>query len=173
MCAYNFLFYDNSSGAPKGWAETLDFLGGTSGQVTPALTKRLVKFATRFRLSGNVWQQWISYVLMMHENPFTLACERQTIDPEATIFKLVSGDFGLFRELMHTDVADFTDYIPPYGSEPGDEGIRIAELTGRLAAAQDNEEFGRIAADYYAQYGVGMYGLYKAFDKLGLLNHDS
>ena len=140
------------------------------------LTRRLVAFATEFALYGNIWQQWIAYMLMMHENAFTLTCERRTVGQSSTMMKLAEKDFDLFRQLMSYDLEaagkrSGTDYLSMMGSyhlpfaqetESG-PGKQIRILTAKLAHAADAREFGRVMAQYYAEYGVGIYGLYKAF----------
>ena len=139
-----------------------------------ALAGRLVSFATEFGLSGNVWQQWLTYTLMMHENAFTRACERREILPDSTLMQLAKLDLGTFMELFGADDSDFDDdekvlnmmlsYKAPYdGGCITGAGRRIEELSGRLASAEDIEEFARILTEYYSKYGSGIYGLYKAF----------
>ena len=140
------------------------------------LTCRLVSFATEFALYGNLWQQWVTYMLMMHENAFTLACERRTIAQSSTMMKLAEKDFEMFMEMMNCDLVmlgketgtDLLEMLMTYhmpfaqASESG-PGRLIRILAGKLAHAGDAREFGRIISQFYAQYGVGMYGLYKAF----------
>lgn len=140
------------------------------------LTRRLVSFATEFALYGNIWQQWITYMLMMHENPFTLACERRTIGQSSTMMKLAEKDFELFREFMSTDLdaagkatgtdilAMMANYHVPFAQETdAGPGKQIRILSAKLVHARDTREFGQIMSQFYAEYGVGMYGLYKAF----------
>ena len=43
--------------------------------------RKLVRFAAEFGLSGNIWQQWLTYIMMTQENAFTLTCERQPVRP--------------------------------------------------------------------------------------------
>lgn len=139
-----------------------------------ALAGRLVSFATEFGLSGNVWQQWLTYTLMMHENAFTRACERREILPDSTLMKLAKFDLGTFMELFGADDSDFDDdekvlsmmlsYKAPYDGECiTGAGRRIDELSSRLASTEDIGEFARILTEYYSKYGSGIYGLYKAF----------
>ena len=82
----DFLFYTD-------WN---DFVTGSAA----ALAGRLAAFATEFGLSGNVWQQWLTYILMMHDNAFTLACERREVLPDSTLVKLAERDLGIFMELF-------------------------------------------------------------------------
>ena len=155
-----FLFY-------TGWDESLT-------ESASALAGRLAVFATEFGLSGNVWQQWLTYVLMMDENAFTQACERRDIMPDSTLMQLAQRDLGIFMELFNTGEADFDgadeilklmlDYKAPYADECiTDAGRQIKELCSRLASANDVKGFAGILTDYYSKYGSGIYSLYKAF----------
>lgn len=134
--------------------------------------RRLITFAAEFGLTGNIWQQWLTYVMMTHENPFTLTCERQTVSGETTLLRMAETDFRRFRELFTVDftkmerdlLAEMTDYRAPYaGYEMTDAGRRIAALTEKLASAGDLQTFIGLMTDHYAAYGTGICGLYKAF----------
>lgn len=156
----NFLFYTD-------WDEIVN--SSASG-----LAGRLAAFATEFGLSGNVWQQWLTYTLMTHDNAFTLACERCEILEDSTLLQLAKRDLSIFMELFRTEKADFDededllplmlDYKAPYaGDSMTEAGHIIKDLCGRLAEAEDVQEFARTLTEYYASHGAGMYGLYKAF----------
>ena len=140
------------------------------------LTRRLISFATEFALYGNLWQQWIAYMLMMHENPFTFAGERRAIGQSSTMMKLAEKDFELFMQLMNYDLAAvgkatgtdllemLTNYRLPFAQESeSGPGRQIRTLAGKLSHAPDVKSFARVMTQYYAEYGVGIYGLYKAF----------
>ncbi len=139
-----------------------------------ALAGRLAAFATEFGLTGNVWQKWLTYILMMHDNAFTLACERREVAEDSTLMLLAEHDLEVFMELFNAEKDDFEEddgmlplllnYKGPYESECiTDAGRIIEELSGRLAAADDIKAFARALTDYYKDYGTGIYGLYKAF----------
>ena len=156
----NFLFYTDWNNSVTGSA--------------PSLAGTLASFATEFGLSGNVWQHWLTYNLMMHDNAFTLACERREVLPDSTLVKLAERDLGIFMELFKTEESDFDedegllplmlDYMAPYDCECiTDAGRRIKELSCRLAEAEDIKEFTRTLIDHYEKHGAGMYGLYNAF----------
>ena len=140
------------------------------------LTCRLVSFATEFALYGNLWQQWIAFMLMMHENAFTLASERRTVGQSSTMMKLAEKDFELFRQLMNFDLdavgkatgtdmlSLMTNYRLPFAQESeSGPGRQIRALTSKLSHASDVKSFARVMSQYYAEFGVGIYGLYKAF----------
>ena len=156
----DFLFYTD-------WN---DFVTGSAA----ALAGRLAAFATEFGLSGHVWQQWLTYILMMHDNAFTMACERREVLPDSTLMKLAERDLGIFMELFRAGDEDFDedekvltlmlDYKAPYdGDCISDAGKRIEELSAGLASAEDVSGFARVLTDYYSKCGSGIYGLYKAF----------
>lgn len=140
----------------------------------PALAATLAAFATEFGLSGNVWQQWLTYNLMMSDNSFTQVCERREVLPDATLVSLAERDLTIFMELFRTEETDFDedegllplmlDYRAPYDADSITEaGRRIRDLSGRLAEAADVKEFTRALMDHYEKCGAGMFGLYKAF----------
>lgn len=148
--------------------------GGCVTDPVSALAGRLAAFATEFGLSGNVWQQWLTYILMTHENAFTLACERREIMADSTLMKLAGRDLDVFMELFRTDESDFDDdekvlalmldYKAPYeNGTVSDAGRRIAELSEKLAAAADADTFAHSLTEYYGSCGSGTFGLYKAF----------
>ena len=156
----NFLFYTD-------WDDSVT-------ESAPALAGTLAAFATEFGLSGNVWRQWLTYILMTHDNAFTLACERRDILPDSTLMKLAERDLSIFMELFRTEESDFDedegllplmlDYKWPYEVECITEaGRRIQELSSSLAEAEDVKEFSRTLTEHYEKYGSGMFGLYKAF----------
>ena len=140
----------------------------------PALAATLAAFATEFGLSGNVWQQWLTYNLMMSDNSFTQVCERREVLPDATLVSLAERDLTIFMELFRTEETDFDedegllplmlDYRAPYDADSITEaGRRIRNLSGRLAEAADVKDFTRALMDHYEKCGAGMFGLYKAF----------
>ena len=166
------------TGCESDWHYTLAALkrDTESPEMIRELTCRLVTFATEFGLYGNVWQQWITYMMMMHENAFTLACERRMVSQLSTMMRLAENDFALIRDLFSYDLrahhddpdlrllAAMQDYRIPFAQETvSPEAKQIRMLAGRLARARDSKDFGRIAAEHYAEYGVGIYGLYRAF----------
>ena len=167
----DFLFFNNSAK----WDNTLDILGDDYFPETELL-RRLVSFGTEFGLSGNLWQQWLTYELMIQENPFTLTCERQKLSDGATLLQMAETDFRLFRKLFFTDFAALgreqlkrvTRYQAPYaGYTMTEAGKRIDALCRKLAETGDLKAFIDLITDHYAAYGTGIFGLYKAFRVAG------
>ena len=130
-----------------------------------ALIRRLVSFAAEFGLEGNIWQQWLSYTLMTDENDFTLACERREVLEDCTLMELAASDMAGIRELMHKEpVPLMSSYRQPCrANSVTAQGRRIAGLTGRLDAAGSDRAFLKELCSEYERYGIGIYGLYRAF----------
>jgi predicted AAA+ superfamily ATPase len=156
----DFLFYTD-------WDECIT--GSAS-----VLAGRLAAFATEFGLEGNVWQHWLTYNLMMHDNAFTMACERREIVPDSTLMKLAEHDLSIFMELFRIEADDFDEdekllslmlnYKAPYtGDHSTGAGRLIEELSVMLAYAGSVESFARILTEHYCRFGCGIYGLYRAF----------
>lgn len=141
----------------------LDEISGMSDK--SALTRRLVSFASEFGLGGNIWQQWLTYLIITDENGFSLACERQAVKKDSTLMELVMPDMAKFRELMAMEpVPQLSAYVQPYEAASGTEAGRlIAEISDELAAAEDDSAFASIVTKYYEEHGAGIYGLFKAF----------
>lgn len=139
------------------------------------LISRLVSFATEFGLSGNIWQQWIAYLLISDENSYSLACERRSVDRDSTMVKLAATDFEQIYELFRNGTESdnpvlgemlplFEAYKAPYVDEKESaEGRQIKELAILLAGAENAAEFADIVTKYYEKHGTGAYGLYRAF----------
>ena len=101
------------------------------------LTRTLVSFATEFGLEGNIWQHWLTYILMTDENPFSLACERMLIREDSTLMQLAAPDLSLFRELMNAEPgvsctggrSDLLSLVKDYRSPYDDAAGGVADET--------------------------------------------
>lgn len=171
----NFLFYSEEY---EEWKQTLDALRELDedriGRACAWLIRRLVAFASEYGLEGNLWQHWLAYILIMHENPFTLACERMEISADAALAELAKPDLRRFKELFRESFDDemimaITNYRSPYANGAGSglievsPGFRIRSFSEKLASAEDDEDFFRAVTAEYAQYGCGAFALCRAF----------
>ncbi len=141
------------------------------------VVNRLLRLSDDFGFSGNLWHCFLAYLLCNNENPFSCACEiRGSIEGSMNDFAM--HDFGIFRELFHADLAglgeklgtDMTDVLQFYTTykENGrtfNKRIRdrICEQAVKLSQAKNDEEFMDTVTSFYGDYGVGKYGLNKAF----------
>ncbi|MBQ6342653.1 MAG: ATP-binding protein [Anaerolineaceae bacterium] len=164
-------FHDTASFTPKGWHETLSVLRDPKDTAAVnALLRHLVSFASDFSLSGNIWQFWLTHILMTHENAFTLTCERQHANDEATLLRLAEADYDFIKSLFTLDLQQFgplqmfSSYQPLNADNQSTRvGNTIKALCSDLVSCSTTFDFMKRMAVYYENFGVGIYGLYKAF----------
>ena len=138
---------------------------------------RLLEMAGNHGFYGNLWHCYLSNLLVNNENSYSKACEiRGAV--EGTINKAVLHDIIIFKELFDYDFSDMvktlcvdgfeliTDYISS-DSESKVYNSRIRERICSLAVkfTQDHtpEEMKETLTEFYKDYGVGKFGLHKAF----------
>lgn len=138
---------------------------------------RLLDLATRYGFDGNLWQNYLSYILAASENPFSIVCEKNgKRDGCVNLFAL--EDLKIFRELFHYDFSGLEEVLKircfsilthyeavqkntrHYNKNVSD---KVRELSEKLNKAKDEEEFLDILTSFYRDYGVGDLGLNKAF----------
>ena len=138
---------------------------------------RLVEFGACHGISGNLWHHYLVTVLVNDENSYSRACEiRGSI--EGSIRDVAVHDLEIIRELFTYDYAGFMEengidkwqIIEDYRASGEESRLynsrireRICTLTERLKAAGSAEEMNDSLTDFYREYGVGRFGLHKAF----------
>ncbi len=137
------------------------------------LARRLLELAVGWGLDGNLWQGYLTYVLIGDENPYTLSVERRE-DGGGTLSQLARRDLAIFRQLFTLDFGPLetelgTDcfsalcrYQAPAGTER-EPGRTVEKLAGALAGAASDEEFFQRLTEFYRRRGLGQLGLYRAF----------
>lgn len=138
---------------------------------------QLVNFAGIYGFEKNLWQNYLTLLLVNNENVFSTACEIKGIE-EGTLLNLAMHDFLIFRELFTYDFKNLGSLIDSSVFEMilnykrvDDSGkafnkrIRncICELSCRLANSKSILEFTQHIVDFYCRFGVGKLGLHKAF----------
>ena len=137
----------------------------------------LLELAGSHGFSGNLWHCYLSNLLVNHENSYSRACEiRGAV--EGTVNAAVLHDIAIFRELFTFDFAAVSRslQVPEFGQVLSYEGNeqesrvyntrirdRICTLAVRLAEAPSSEEMKERLTEFYREYGVGKFGLHKAF----------
>ena len=139
-------------------------LSGKEGQYFFCV-HQMVEMAGAYGFSGNLWHNYLTFLLVNKENAFSTACE--IVGPvEGSINALAVHDFSIFKELFDLDVRLITDYRNiNEGSKVFNKRIRdrICQLALRLGQAADAEEFMADMVQFYKEFGVGKLGLHKAF----------
>lgn len=139
--------------------------------------KRLLDTATKYGFDGNLWNDYLTFYLMMSENPFTITCEKTKLQ-EGTVNEIVKNDFSIFKKLFEYDFTEIENklnlnifsQICNYKAITKKEltynrnvSEKVKEYSARLKKAKDEEEFYDVITEFYTKYGVGMIGLNKAF----------
>ena len=140
--------------------------------------KRILMTATDYGFNENLWQNYLTFVLIMDENPFSLTCEKIGASEGASANHFAKNDFQAFYELFHydfgpieralgidcfTQLSDYKAISKPELMYNKNVSEKVQTLSRRLAAAKDAEEFFEGITGFYRDYGVGMFGLNKAF----------
>ena len=126
----------------------------------------LLEFAEKYGIEGNLIKSKIAWLIMMDENPFSLSLERNHSSGSAQAY--AKKDIESLREVFFTKPADkiLENYTPVNKRVSGEEeriGKVIKDFTLKLDAASDEDEFFEKVKDFYAEYGVGQFGINKAF----------
>ena len=139
--------------------------------------KRLLVLATDYGFDKNLWHNYIAFFLMMSENPFSLVCEKSRIR-EGTVTTIVKDDFARIRNLFFYDFSDVEEQLGvncfsilnDYQSVKKNRKIynwnvseKVQALSEQLEEAADEDAFYQAVTDFYHDYGVGLFGLNKAF----------
>lgn len=142
----------------------------------------MLRLAERYDLHDHLMQGLITYLLAMHENAFTLSLERN-VTVEDNLKYLVMEDLHYFFDLMHESYQELADgslnLLKNYKHSRPIINKEIYELLSdlqeKLAQSKSVEEFYEILYNHYMHYGVGKYGLNKAFryrdDKIVSIDH--
>lgn len=145
----------------------------------------LVELAGSHGYQGNLWHTYLTYLLANNENAYSMACEiRGSVS--GSINQVALHDFEIFKELFDYDITTLDeDYgekgmalISDYVNENSENRLfnkrirdRICSLAKQLKDAKNAEEFGQMVTKFYQEYGVGKFGLHKAF-RVEHLSHE-
>ncbi len=138
---------------------------------------RLLDVSTKYGFNGNLWHNYLAFLLAVTETPFTLVCEKRGGN-EGSVNEFVKNDLHIFHELFAYDFSPMENalglqcfsVVANYRAVEKKEQIynksvseKVQELSSAIALAKDADEMYRIVTEFYARYGVGMLGLNKAF----------
>ena len=131
--------------------------------------QELLKKCDELNLNGNLWHSLITLELMKNENVFSLALERKhpitsqletvTLADIKIIFDMFNFDFG--REVPGIELIENYQKSRPVINDEIDK--IFSDLQQSLESATNHLEFYQILFQHYNDFGVGMYGLNKAF----------
>lgn len=142
-----------------------------------AQIRSLLDIATKYGFDNNLWHNYLTYFIINHENPFSLTYEKAG-KQDGTVNGFAINDFSVFKSLFDFDFSDieaaldincFTT-ISNYRAIAKREQIfnknvseKVRALSTQIEKAADGEEVFEAVAEFYKAYGVGNFGLNKAF----------
>jgi len=137
----------------------------------------LLELAGQYGFYGNLWHCYLSNLLVNNENSYSMACEIVG-EVEGTINDAVLHDIEILKELYDYDFTDITNKLEikdfslvlNYKSSQRESKVyntrickRIVELAERFNENNTSLEMKKTLTEFYRDYGVGKYGLHKAF----------
>lgn len=139
--------------------------------------KHLLELATQYGFNGNLWHNYLTFILITNENPFSITCEKQGAK-DGSVNHFAKNDFKVFKQLFDYDfseveerlgidcfsvICDYKALQKPELMYNKNVSEKVQNLSLKLEKAKDENEFFDIVTTFYNDYGVGMFGLNKAF----------
>lgn len=138
---------------------------------------QLLELATAYGFDQNLWHNYLAYEIASNENPFSMACEKVGAK-EGSVNQFAKGDFHIFKALFDYDFEPLekelgincfqiiTNYCAvakngKHYNRNVSEKVRM--LSDKINKAKDENEIYTIVTDFYKEFGVGKFGLNKAF----------
>lgn len=142
-----------------------------------SLIHGLLQLATDYGFNTNLWHNYLTYVLVTAENPFSMTCEK--VGAKAgTVNQFAKNDFRIFKALFDYDfttlerelgidcfsvISDYKAIVKSGSRYNKNVSEKVQLLSRQIENANDEEEVFMLITDFYRDYGVGMFGLNKAF----------
>ena len=133
--------------------------------------------ATDYGFDKNLWHNYLTFILITNENPFSITCEKVGAN-DGSVNAFAKNDFQVFMNLFHYDfskieaqlgincfsvISDYKAIVKKELMYNKNVSEKVQALSEKLAAAKDVDEFFAHVTEFYRAYGVGMFGLNKAF----------
>ena len=143
--------------------------------------KRILEVATDYGFDKNLWHNYLTFYLITNENPFSLTCEKVGAN-DGSVNEFAKNDFKVFMNLFNYDfrpieaalgincfslTSDYKAIVKKELMYNKNVSEKVQALSLKLETAKDENEFFNYVTDFYKAYGVGMFGLNKAFRVIG------
>ena len=139
---------------------------------------KLLDIATQYGFDKNLWHNYLTFLLITNENPFSITCEKVGASIGKTVNHFAKGDFKIFKNLfdfsfeqIEKDLGiDCFTTICHYEAVGKKERMynknvseKVQALSEKIEQAKDENDIFELVTEFYRAYGVGMFGLNKAF----------
>ena len=143
--------------------------------------ERILEVATDYGFDKNLWHNYLTFYLITNENPFSLTCEKVGAN-DGSVNEFAKNDFKVFMNLFNYDfrpieaalgincfslISDYKAIVKKELMYNKNVSEKVQALSLKLETAKDENEFFNYVTDFYKAYGVGMFGLNKAFRVIG------
>lgn len=140
----------------------------------------LLTYAAEHGFYGNVWHCYLADLLVNDENPYSMSCEivggitgtlDQAAEHDLEIFgEFFSYDFGTMMRRLSVSAFSMVEQYERSSDNVRSGHVyntrirdRICSLAQLLGACTSPQEMKVVLAQFYREYGVGRFGLHKAF----------
>ena len=142
-----------------------------------AQVKRLLDLGTECGFDVDLWQCYLTWLMMTNTNSFTRTCERVGAS-NGSVDHFAKNDFAVFRRLMDFDFSpmeqdlgiDCFSVIRHYRAIPKGERMydrdisaQVLALRAALEKTRNGDEVFQVMTGYYRQYGYGVFAMGRAF----------
>lgn len=139
--------------------------------------KALLDTATLYGFDKNLWHNYLTFILLTNENSFSMTSEKVGAN-DGTVNHFAKADFKVFQKLFAFDFSrieeeleiDCFSTICNYKAIGKKERMynknvseKVQAVSEQIEQARDENEIFDIVTAFYKAYGVGMFGLNKAF----------
>ena len=147
--------------------------------------RRLLEIATKYGFDNNLWHNYLTFLIITDENPLSLTYEKAG-KQDGTVNSFAINDFCVFKRLFDFDFSEIESALDincfttlsSYKAIEKREQIfnknvsdKVRALSAEIESAPNGEATFEAVCRFYQAYGVGMFGLNKAFrvecDELG------
>ncbi|MBR6396664.1 MAG: DUF815 domain-containing protein, partial [Lachnospiraceae bacterium] len=138
---------------------------------------KLLDVGTRYGFDKNLWHNYLTYLIITNENPFAITCEKVGAR-EGSVTGFAKNDFKIMKYLFDYDFSeieselgiDCFSVISNYKAVNKDKksynysvSQKVRKLSEDIEKAADENEIFDLVTGFYKDYGVGKFGLNKAF----------
>ena len=139
--------------------------------------KALLDLSTKYGFDKNLWHNYLTFILLTNENSFSMTSEKVGAN-NGTVNHFAKADFAVFKKLFDFDFGpieealgiDCFTTVCNYKAIQKKEHMynrnvseKVQAVSQQIENAANEEDIFRIITDFYEAYGVGMFGLNRAF----------